>query len=175
MRTHKMAKHRKSQCGFTILELAVATVVLLVGIISVVELVPASLQNNSNNRQDTEATVIGQRIVEQLALQPLKSTSFVDSDGNTLNLGSGAAGFAGSPLVAGSAKIDFTGAAVNGYNLQYVDPNNPNSGTYNVRWAVVTTANGGGTPTAKRFIVGVRKFGITGISFAVNFDTTVEQ
>jgi type II secretory pathway pseudopilin PulG len=175
IQTHKMAKHRNAQRGFTILELAIATVVLLVGIVSVVELVPASMQNNSNNRQSTMTTVIGQRILEQMALQPLKATAFVDSDGNALSLGAGVAGVAGSPLVAGSAQINFAAAAVPGYSLAYIDPNNPNTGTYDVRWAVVTTANAAGTITAKRFIVGARKLSVTGISLAVNFDTTVEQ
>lgn len=168
--------NRKSQRGFTMLELAVATVVLLVGIVSVVQLVPASIGTNMNNRYDTKATVLGQRMLEQLALQSLTSATFPDADGNILSLGNPATPgvVVGSPLIAGTATIDFTAATVPGYNLQYIDPNDPQRGSYDIRWGVITTVNGG-SPVAKRFIVGVRRFGAKRIPLTVNFDTTVSK
>jgi type II secretory pathway pseudopilin PulG len=169
-------KKRKAERGFTLLELAIATIVLLVGIVSVVQLIPASISSNSNSRQDTTATVIGQRILEQMALQPLTSTTFTNSDGNSLNLGDptqpGVA--VGSPLVAGTSTIDFSQAVVPGYNLQYVDPSDTNSGIYDVRWTVITTTNGVNT-VAKRFIVGTRKVGVNGFQLTATFDTTVSK
>lgn len=167
---------RRSQRGFTMLELAIATVILLVGIVSVVQLVPASIGTNMNNRYDTKATVLGQRMIEQFALQPLTAATFTDADGNILNLGNPATPgvVVGSPLVAGAATIDFTQATVAGYNLQYVDPNDPQRGSYDIRWAVITTVNAG-TPVVKRFVVGVRRFGAKRIPLTVNFDTTVSK
>jgi len=169
-------RKRRTERGFTMLELAVATVILLVGIVSVVQLVPASIGTNANNRYDTKATVIGQRMLEQLALQPVTAATFTDSDGNVLNLGNPATPNAvvGSPLIAGAATIDFTAARVAGYNLQYVDPNDAQRGVYDIRWAVITTVNAG-TAVVKRFVVGVRKTGVKGIPLTVNFDTTVSK
>ena len=170
----KMAPGRKRQRGFTFLELAIAVVILLVGIVAVVQLVPAALKSNNANRQDTMSTVIAQRMVEQMLLQPLSATSFTNSDGNTINLGSVTSNgtVVGSPLIAGKAAINFTAGMVAGYNLTYKDPNDPGSATYDVRWAVITTMNG--TPTAKRFIVGVWKRN-QGFNQPVNIDTTLQK
>jgi Tfp pilus assembly protein PilV len=175
MKHSKRTSHRKGRdLGFTILEMAIATVVLLVGIVGVMQLIPATLQSNTRTRQDTTATVIGQRILEQLALQQLSAASFTDSDGTTLNLGNPATPgiVVGSPLVAGTAAIDFSQATVGGYNVQYSDPSNTGSGVYDVRWAVITTSNGG-NPVAKRFVVGVRQRGV--VAAPVYFDTTVAK
>jgi len=170
----KMAPGRKRQRGFTFLELAIAVVILLVGIVAVVQLVPAALKSNNANRQDTMSTVIAQRMVEQMLLQPLSATSFTNSDGNTINLGSVTSGgtVVGSPLISGKAAINFTAGTVTGYNLTYKDPNDPGSATYDVRWTVITTMNG--TPTAKRFIVGVWKRN-QGFNQPVNIDTTLQK
>jgi len=166
----KMSPGRKKQRGFTFIELAIAVVILLVGIVAVVQLVPAALKSNSANRQDTMSTVIAQRMVEQMLLQPLSATSFTNSDGNTINLGSVTSGgtVVGSPLISGKAAIDFAASKVTGYNLTYQDPNDPGSARYDVRWAVV------GSSTAKRFIVGVWKRN-QAFNQPVNIDTTLQR
>jgi prepilin-type N-terminal cleavage/methylation domain-containing protein len=172
----KLVPNRKRQRGFTFIELAIAVVILLFGIVAVLQLVPAALTSNNANRQDTMSTVIGQRLLEQMLLQPLSATSFANSDGNTINLGSATSGgtVVGSPLVSGTANINFTSSTVTGYNLTYKDPNDSASATYDVRWAVITTMNSG-RPTAKRFIVGVWKRNQGVFNQPVNFDTTLQQ
>ncbi len=167
---------RKKQRGFTFIELAIAVVILLFGIVAVVQLVPAALTSNNANRQDTMSTVIAQRMVEQMMLQSLSATSFTNSDGNTVNLGSvtSSGTVVGSPLISGTANIDFTATKVTGYNLTYVDPNDSFSATYDVRWAAVTTLNGASL-TAKRFIVGVWKKNTGVFNQPVNIDTTVQK
>src|SRR5690242_11815427 len=80
--------NRRKQGGFTLLELAVATLILMVGIAGVVQLVPASQQSNLNNRVDTTAMVFAQREMDQIINQPLTSATFTDSDGQVINLGS---------------------------------------------------------------------------------------
>jgi len=172
----KMPSGRKKQRGFTFIELAIAVVILLFGIVAVVQLVPAALTSNNANRQDTMSTVIAQRMVEQMMLQSLSATSFTNSDGNSVNLGSvtSSGTVVGSPLISGTANIDFTATKVTGYNLTYVDPNDSFSATYDVRWAVVTTLNGTSL-TAKRFIVGVWKKNTGVFNQPVNIDTTVQK
>jgi len=68
--TPKQVKLRAEQAGFSILEMLIASAIMMVGIISVVQLVPASLQLNASNRLDTMATVIAQRELDQMLSQP---------------------------------------------------------------------------------------------------------
>lgn len=172
-RTKRISKKER---GFTFIELAIAIVVLLFGVVAVAELVPRAIRNNSGNRQDTIATVIAQRELEQMALQPLISPAFLDSDGNAMNLGdlTSSGTVAGSPLISGTATIDFTASKVTGYSMTYVDPNDSQSATYDVRWAVITTLNGA-RPTSKRFIVGAWKQPQDTYVQPVNLDTTVQK
>jgi len=167
---------RKAQRGFTFIELALAIVVLLFGVVAVFELVPRALRNNTGNRQDTISTVIAQRELEQMTLQPLTAAAFLDQDGNAVNLGdlTNSGTVAGSPLISSTAAIDFTADKVPGYSMTYVDPNDSQSARYDVRWAVVTTLNGA-SPTAKRFLVGVWKTPQDTFNQPVNLDTTIEK
>lgn len=167
---------RKSLRGFSLIEMLIAMAVLLVGIVSVVELVPASLQSNQNNRQDTTATVVAQRELDQIVDQPIQNTSFVDADGRTIDLGNPAQNnlVVGAPVIAGTANIDFTQAAVAGYNFTYVDPNSPAGANYEVRWAIVTTTNAG-VPVSKRIIVACWHRNSHQITLPVNIDTTVQK
>src|ERR1700732_4819938 len=107
-RAKRRAKRRSRQCGFSILEMLLASVIMMVGIISVVQLVPASLQLNSNNRLDTMATVIAQRELDQMVSQPLWQVSFQDTDKRTISLGG--AGSPGAPVImqGQTTQIDFT-------------------------------------------------------------------
>src|SRR5437879_5153455 len=115
---------RGRQRGFSILEMVIATAILMVGIISVVQLVPASLQLNSANRFDTMATVIAQRELDQMLTQPLTTIAFTDRDGQTISLGG--ANSPGAPVITQgqAAQIDFTAAPVAGFSIpSYADPN----------------------------------------------------
>jgi prepilin-type N-terminal cleavage/methylation domain-containing protein len=168
---------RAGQRGFTLIELALASVILLVGIVAVAKLVPTSVHSNRNSRSDTTATVIAQRELDQMVNQPLTSTVFTDMDGNVINLGSPATPnvVLGGPVVAygASEQINFNAAAVAGYNYTYTDPNAPN-GTYQVRWAVVVTASGGNA-VGKRFIVGCWHRDSTQPTAPVNVDSEVSK
>src|SRR5260370_41010742 len=86
-KTVRARKHRRER-GFTLLELAIATLVLMVGIVGVVQLVPASIQSNLNNRVDATAMGFAQREMYQIIDQPLTSSTFTDADVRTINLGS---------------------------------------------------------------------------------------
>src|SRR5207245_10080770 len=83
----------------------------------------------------------------------------------------------GSPLVmfySSVPMIDFSEAAVANYSFNYTDPNDPFRLSYDVRWAVITYANGA-TPTGKRFIVGVRRRGGNAPLLPVTLDSMLEE
>ncbi len=108
--------------------------------------------------------------------QPLSSTSFTDALLNACNLGNPTPTntIQGTSVVPGlnnQPLIDFT-SSVPGYNFTYPDPTDPNGATYDVRWAVIVTGNGGSV-SSKRFILGVRQVGGNGFFQPVTLDTMV--
>jgi len=168
---------RAPQRGFSILEMVIATAILMVGVISVVQLVPASLQLNSANRLDTMATVIAQRELDQMLSQPLTRTVFLDRDNNAISLGG--ANSPGAPVImqGQTAQIDFTAAQVAGFSIPaYVDPNDPTSATFELRWAVIPQVNPNtGRLTGKRIIIGCRQLNANQPMLPVNLDTLVQK
>lgn len=164
--------------GFSILEMIIACAILMFGVISVVQLIPTSLQTNVNNRLDTMATVIAQRELDQMLSQPLTVNSFTDKDGNPVTLGG--AGAPGSPVTMDgpNAVIDFSQSAVPGYSISdYQDPNDPNfpnGQTFELRWAVIPEMSGGSI-ISRRIIVGCRRTNANQLVFPVNLDSSVQR
>ena len=169
---------RPRQRGFSLLEMLIATVVLLVGVVAVMQLVPAAMQSNLNNRYDSTAVVIAQRELDQMINRPLTDLQFTDSDGRVIQLGDPLTPnvVVGGPvqMVGNTVRINFTAAAVPNYNFLYQDLNDPTRPTYEVRWAVVTGAQGA-TVVSKRFIVGAWKREQTRVSPPVTIDAWVQR
>jgi len=176
------AGKRNRQSGFTLVEVLMAIVVLLVGIVAVAQLVPASISSNSTNRNDSSALVFAQRELDQFMSQPLNMSisppAFIDAQGFSCNLGDPAQPnvVVGSPVVVinNQLVLDFTAAPVMGYSFSYQDPNDPAGVLYDVRWAVITTTNNG-MVSSKRFILGARRKGGNGIYRPVTLDTILEK
>jgi len=160
-----------------------ATIILLVGLVAIAQLVPASILMNYRNRTDSSALVFAQRELDQMLDQPLTANSFTDALLNTCQLG--------DPTVTNSVQgsavttlnnqtiIVFSSpnpplAPTNGYGFIYADPNDPSGTTYDVRWAVIITGSGG-TVSSKRLILGVRQVGGNGYFQPVTLDTMVEK
>jgi len=158
-------------------ELLIAIVILLVGIVSVAQLVPRSIDLNFRNRNDSTALIAAQRQLEQMALQSLDMAGgacgapagyyFCDRDGDLVLLGQRDATLGasvtttdGCPLDA-SGRINFTqpiGNCPAGYALNKQWVWNPVTGTtqnVEVRWHVITW-HVLGAPQRKVFIVGAR-------------------
>jgi len=177
-------ERQNSRRGFTLVEVLIATVVLLIGIVGVAELVPFATSLNSKNRVDSTALVIAQREMDALTAQPLTATTFTSTQGLTCavaancSLGNPASPLTvvGSPVVTFDNRpfIDYTAAPVTGYNYTYSDPDNPAGGAYDIRWAVITFASGP-TVYGKRFIVGVRQVGGNGPLLPVALDSMVDK
>ena len=171
---------RRSEAGFSLLEMMLATVILLVGLVAIAQLVPATILLNFRNRTDSAALVFAQRELDQFLDQPLFLTSFTDAIGNTCALGNATPvnTVQGSSLavVNNQVVIDFTGTLVPNYSfaIPYQDPSDPSGTAYDVRWAVIVTGNGS-TVSSKRFILGIRQQGGNGYFQPITLDTTVEK
>ena len=173
----------KGQRGFTMVEVLMAIVILLVGIVAVAQLVPASIGSNSTNRNDSSALVFAQRQMDRFLSQPLVNTTYnetIDGQAFLCNLGDPTH----PNVVVGNAVlvyynqlvIDFSHSpGTVGYSFVYQDPNDPAGVTYDIRWAVITTKNANGMVTSKRFILGARKQGGNGIYRPVTLDTILEK
>lgn len=187
MRNRLSQSSRRAQraaAGFTLVELLIAIVILLVGIVSVAKLVPTAIQSNFRNRNDSTALITAQRLLEQMARQPLNSQNpgacgaaiagqyyFCDNDFNLIALGQTNGGTVNTQdgcTLAGSV-INFTLAAADcpaGYRVvkQWVwnpdpDPTSvadvPIQKRVELRWNVITM-HVGGVPVRKVFTVGAR-------------------
>lgn len=169
--TTRQVLRRAEQGGFSILEMLIASAIMMVGIISVVQLVPASLQLNASNRLDTMATVIAQRELDQMLSQPLDptQTTFTDKAGFVISLAG--AGSPGAPVLmqGQTAQINFTAAPVTGFSIPaYSDPNDPSGATFELRWAVIPSP---GRLISRRIIIGCRRTNGTQLSLPVTLDT----
>ncbi|HZC64948.1 MAG TPA: prepilin-type N-terminal cleavage/methylation domain-containing protein [Candidatus Dormibacteraeota bacterium] len=170
------------QAGFSLLEMMMAVVVLIIGLVGVAQLVPASLLLNSGNRTNSSALVLAQRQMDLLVNQPLTATSFNDLQGNACFCSLGDAArqnvLVGSPVLVSNDRpvIDFSQPAMPGYTYPalYIDPNDPTRAQWDVRWAVITQSVGP-IVTSKRFIVGARQVGGIGFVLPVTLDTVVAK
>jgi prepilin-type N-terminal cleavage/methylation domain-containing protein len=145
-----LTTERDLQAGFSLLEMMLATVILLVGL------------------------VFAQRELDQFVDQPLSTATFNDALGNTCNLGLATSPniVQGNPVVVinNQTVINFGVAPQAGYSFDYADPSGTN---YDVRWAVILTATGP-TVSSKRFILGIRPSGDVYFQ-PVTVDTMVEK
>jgi len=170
---------RGGQGGFSILEMMFATLILLVGLVAVAQLVPASILLNNRNRTDTSSLVFAQRELDQMLVQSINVPFFTDYENNLVYLGNPAQPnqVVGAPVVTlgNLALIDFTASPVSNYSFTYQDPNDPGGTQYDVRWAVITSVNNSGAITSKRIILGVRQQGGNGYYQPVTLDTMTER
>lgn len=138
----------KSESGFSVIELMVAVLILMIGVVAVAQLVPNAMRLNLANRYDSTAVVIAQRVMEILLDQPVVNCALppcsvqarvfappqsLAGTLRTFNLGvPGAPGgmaawrvyapiwLPSATYVTPQGRIDWTQAAVNGYSFEGV-------------------------------------------------------
>jgi prepilin-type N-terminal cleavage/methylation domain-containing protein len=137
----KKAAARK-QRGMTLIELMIAMVVLLVGLVGSMSLVALSIGSNGRSRQQSNSTAVAQLITEKIS--SVKATTspnltVADCVGNIATVSTTAPG--GSALTS-SGDVDFAQPAVTNYQMLYVDcSTNGRQITYDVRWNIQQTTN----------------------------------
>lgn len=148
----------RNQRGVSLIELMIAMLVMSIGLGALTSLIVACISTNNRNNKDTTATLLAQKVVEELSAQSTNSTvavTLTDCAGNTWTIpstqGAAAPAGQGAALVTNAASLTYGGidytqglAAVPvGFSMQYVDCNlNGTQTTYDVRWNVTSvTAN----------------------------------
>lgn len=144
MRKNRGSK-RHSESGSSLIEVAIAGVVLTVGMLAIMALLAIAIRNNGKSKIDTTATMLSQAVTEQISavLAGGGPGSLTDCNGSGTTWAISSA--TGGATLTGSS-IDFTKATPSsGYYMNYnqCDPNGNTVVTYDVRWNIQTVDSGG--------------------------------
>ena len=140
---------KKSEAGFSLIELMCAALVMAVGLTGGLLLMVLAVAQNGRDRMDSSGTVLAQMTAEMVATVSANSVSTVtvvdcnptsSSASHTINTGSSATAgtSSGAPLTSGGS-IDFTQATVAGYSMSYYAcqaSTGDRQAIYDVRWNV---------------------------------------
>ena len=137
--------------GFTLIELLIAMLVLTVGMVGGVAIISVAIASNSNSRTDTGAVSLAQSTMDRIIVISTSATGsqlvtqITDCNGtsHTINTAAGGAPYTTiSGISTGTQVIDFSQAAVAGYQMNYTMCAAGGSGytgvpqTYDVRWYI---------------------------------------
>src|SRR5258707_3523545 len=118
-RNNKRHFRRKISAGFSMVELMMAVLILAVAIMGGMAMIVLGIARNGGNRMDTAATNVAQTILEDIASASPKSNAtltITDCAGNNVQITTAPGG---APTVASTGNIDFSQAAVAGYQASY--------------------------------------------------------
>jgi Flp pilus assembly protein TadG len=160
----KMHRRRLSfQSGVSVIEVMIATLVLMICSLGIVGLISASIVTNNRNKLDSTGTMLTQAVVERVksTIIGTGTSSLVDCSGSvwTIETAPGGAALSG-------ARIDFSESSPPAdYFMSYIVRSPCNSTgseitTYDVRWHVEVVGAAAGTPTNTYMVtVGARMQG----------------
>jgi len=120
----------RNQKGFTLIELMISTIVLMVGALSVATLIGYSIKSDTISRHDTIAISALEHEIERL--RGLAYTDPLLTDGGS--------------TIGTDGKIGFTSSAVSNYSASVSMANEEQSGKtyyYDVRWNITTITGTG--------------------------------
>lgn len=139
-------KTQSNQGGMSIIEMMIASVVLIVGVLGSAILIPLSIGTNNRNKQQSNSTVVAQMVMEEIMSVPANTApvrTITDCTGaaNSVNTAGSAAPGAGATLLS-SGDVDFSTAAPAGYSMLYTTcGTGGRRATYDVRWNIQSPSN----------------------------------
>jgi Tfp pilus assembly protein PilV len=142
----------RDERGLTLIELMIALVVLMVGIVGSMALIGVSVGGNGRSKQQSNSTAIAQMMVEKISsvkasISP--TLTITDCAGNSSTI---ATAVGGSALTSAGV-VDFTQSAVMNYQMLYTDcASGGMQFTYDVRWNITQP-----TPYTKFLTVSAQK------------------
>ena len=142
---------RSNQSGMSLIELMIASFVLIVGVLGCAVLIPIAIGTNSKNRQQSNSTVIAQMVMEKLSSVSASTSptlTITDCVGTTNVSTAGSLAGTGATVVTSSGpnqgSIDFSPAqgssgAPAGYYMSYTACGTlGRQSIYDVRWNIQT-------------------------------------
>lgn len=145
----------RGEAGMSLLELMIACLMMVVGLLGPMALVLTTIANNNRSKWDSTATLLAQMTLEAIASVPANATASSTPGSNVTvvdcnpssssaahavnTLGSTGSG-AGAPLLS-TGDIDFTAATVSGYSISYYNcraSTGDRQELYDVRWNIKT-------------------------------------
>jgi hypothetical protein len=138
--------------GFALVELLIASVVMVVGGLGAYGIIIMAVSANSRNLHASTMSMLSNAVIEQVnsTLVGSGTAALSDCRGTTFSI---ATAPGGAPLRGGlGSDVDFTTAAPDGYRMDYVITSpcaagGTNPATYDVRWRVDQIGAAGGTPS----------------------------
>jgi type II secretory pathway pseudopilin PulG len=135
----------KNQRGIYLIELMIAIVVLMVGILGSMSLIIVAIGTNGRNRQQSNSTVVAQMITEKIMSVPASTSptlTITDCSGAAQNINTTGSGTGAGATLLSSGDVDFsqtlggTGAPA-GYYVQYTTcGTGGRQSVYDVRWNI---------------------------------------
>jgi Tfp pilus assembly protein PilV len=141
---------RSRQCGMSLIELMIASFVLITGVLGCAVLIPIAIGTNGKNRQQSNSTVIAQMMLEKITSSASAGSSaltLTDCAGtsNTINVTGTTTGSGAAVLSSGSidfSQVQGSSGAPAGYYMSYVScGTDGRQSTYDVRWNIQTPSN----------------------------------
>ena len=130
----------RDERGLTLIELMIALVVLMVGVVGSMYLIGLSIGGNGRSRQQSNSTAIAQMMVEKISsvkASTSPSLTITDCAGNSFTVSTAVGGSA----LTSSGVVDFTQSAVNNYQILFTDcATGGMQFTYDVRWNITQPA-----------------------------------
>lgn len=135
--TPKMRRNSKNkQSGMTLIELMIAMVVLMVGVVGSMALIAYAIGGNGRSKQQSNAVVVAQMLTEKLSSQKATlagNLTVTDCAGNSSTVYTAV----GGPALNSSGEEDFTLTAVTGYQMYFTDcGTSGRQMIYDVRWTI---------------------------------------
>lgn len=136
----------KQEHGTTLIEMMIAMVVLMVGVLGSMALPMVSISSNSRNRWDSTGTIMSEMVIDQISSLPVggstTTVTVTDCAGNTHTIDTVGSSSGTGANLSGS-NIDFTQSASSvpaGYSMLYTVCGNSTATqtVYDVRWNVQT-------------------------------------
>ena len=142
-RTHKNSASSQ-QGGMTLIELMIAMVVLVVGIIGSMGLIVRAVGGDAWSKQLSNSTVLAQTVTERMMAIPAATNTTVtitDCANNVSNVNTSP----GGPAVTSTGDLSFTASIVTNYQMYYTDcDTNGHQATYDIRWNIQSIAGSSG-------------------------------
>jgi Tfp pilus assembly protein PilV len=135
-------KARSSQRGMSLIELMIASLVLIVGVLGCAALIPTAIGTNSKNKQQSNSTVIAQMTMEKIMSLPTGTLTGTITDcannTTTINTAGSTAGTGATLLATGTVDFSQTPAPA-GYSMLYTTCSTTGGqAIYDVRWNIQT-------------------------------------